>query len=297
MSRPSAVVLALSLLATPLLAQVATRPDTTLGDTLLVDRTLSGVADSFRVQLAEGGQYRIVLTPGTATLTAISADKRASSAFPARVREGSGVTPTLIELYPPRTAEYIVRISASTGLAGGRVQLWSDRKLAEEKRASRDRAWGLGVGLAGGWHSGFYTGADDENSGQSGSVLEGCLLVGSSGPVSGCLGFTTMALGSNENKLTWFFLEPRFRVTSLGSPDRPLDVIISARIGQGNSERLSVDPSMLAPGVIVSYHLDSRPGARGWRLNFQALYALLGNVDTPNNSNFAQLTLGLAWIP
>ncbi len=297
MIRPPALVLALSLLAAPAIAQVTTPQDTTLGDTLLVDRTLSGVADSFRVKLAEGGQYRILLTPGAATLTAISADKRASSAFPARVREGAGANPTLIELYPPRTAEYTVRISASAGLAGGRLQLWSDRKLAEEKQATQDRAWGVGLGFAGGWHSGFYTGADDANSGQSGAVIEGCLLVGSSGPVSGCLGFSSMELGSEENKLTWFFVEPRFRVVSIGSLGRPLDLIVSARIGQGNSERVGVDPTMLAPGLIVSYHLDSRPGARGWRLNFQFFYALLGNVDTPNNSDFAQLTLGLAWIP
>ncbi len=297
MSRPLALPLFLSLLAAPVTAQVTTPQDTTLGDTLLVDRALSGVADSFRIRLAEGGQYRVVLTPGTATLTAISADKRASSAFPARVREGTGASPTLIELYPPRSAEYIVRIAAEAGLTGGHLQLWSDRKLAQEKQAQQDRAWGIGLGFAAGWHSGYYTGADDENSGQSGTALEGCLLVGSSGPVAGCLGFTTQELGSEVNAITWFFLEPRFRVVSIGSLGRPLDVLVSARIGLGNSERLGVDPTMFAPGAILSYHLDSRPGARGWRLNFQFLYALLGNVDTPNNSDFAQLTLGLAWIP
>lgn len=297
MVRPAVFVPVLLLAAAPAAAQVPASPDSALGDTLLISRPLSGTADSLRIRLVKGEQYRVSLSPGAATLAAVSIDKRASSAFPARVREGTGLNPTIIELYPPRSAEYVVRISAPAGLTGGRLQLWADRKLAGEKQANRDRAWGIGLGFVGGWHSGFYTGAADENSGKSGGALEGCLLIGSSGPVSGCLGFTSMGIGSDENKLTWFFLEPRFQVVSIGSSTRPLDVLVSARLGQGHSERLGVDPSMLAPGVLLSYHLDSRPGARGWRLNLQLLYALVGNVATPKNSDFAQLTLGLAWIP
>lgn len=297
MPRSFDLVVALTFLALPAAAQVVTSSDSTLGDTLIIDRALTGVVDSFQLKLVEGGQYRVMLLPGTATLTAVSVDKRASSAFPARVREGTGANPTLIELYPPRTAEYLVRVTAPAGLVGGRIQLWADRKLAQEKQAQQDRAWGIGLGFVGGWHSGYYTGADDSNAGQSGGTLEGCLLVGSSGPISACLGFARQSIGSDNNKLTWFFLEPRFRVTSIHSLGRPLDILLTARIGQGNSERLSIDPTMFAPGAILSYHLDSRPGARGWRLNFQALYALLGNVETTENSNFSQFTLGVAWIP
>lgn len=297
MTRHAALALACSLLAVPCIAQVQSAPDSALGDTLLVDRPLSGVVDSFRITLIQGGQYRVTLSPGAAALTATSADKRVSSAFPARVREGRGATPTIIELYPPRSADYVVRIEAVGGLDGGRIQVWSDRKLAQSKQEQRDRSWGIGLGFAAGWHSGYYTGADDANGGQSGSALEGCLLVGSSGPVSGCLGFTRQELGSDANAISWFFIEARVREFSIRSFGRPLDVALSARFGQGNSERLSIDPSLFAPGLLFSYHLDDRPGARGWRLNFQALYAFLGNVDTENNTSFAQLTLGLSWIP
>lgn len=297
MTRHAALVLGLTLLAVPCTAQVAAAPDSVLGDTLLIDRPLTGVADSFRTRLVQGGQYRLALSPGTATLTATSADKRLSSAFPARVREGSGAIPTIIELYPPRTADYVVRIQSAGGLASGRIQLWSDNKLAQSKQEQRDRAWGIGLGFVAGWHSGYYTGADDANGGQSGSALEACILVGSSGPVSGCLGFARQELGSDANAISWFFIEPRVRVVSIHSLGRPLDVALSARFGQGNSERLGVDPSLFAPGLLFSYHLDDRPGARGWKVNFQALYAFLGNVETENNSSFAQLTLGLSWIP
>ena len=297
MIRHAALTLGLTLIAVRCTAQVQTAPDSVLGDTLLIDRPLTGVSDSFRITLVQGGQYRVSLSPGAATLEAISADKRLSTAFPARVREGAGANPTIIELYPPRTADYVVRVRSAAGLVGGRIQVWSDRKLAESKQEQRDRAWGIGLGLAAGWHSGYYTGADDANGGQSGSALETCILVGSSGPVSGCLGFTRQELGSDVNAISWFFIEPRVRLVSIHSLGRPLDVILSARLGQGSSERLGVDPSLIAPGLLLSYHLDDRPGARGWKATFQVLYAFLGNVDTPYNSDFAQLTLGLSWIP
>jgi hypothetical protein len=297
MTATSALALGLALLSTPCTAQTPVPRDTTLGDTLMVKRALGGDADSFRVDLAKGGQYRLLLVPGSASLTAVSADKRASAAFAARVREGAGWSPSIIELYPPRNATYTVTVSAAGGLAGGSLELWSDRQLAEAKREARDREWGVGGSVAGGWHSGYYTGADDANGGQAGSVIEACLLVGNSGRASGCLGFTSQQMGSPDNGVTWFFLEPRLSVASFRVAGRPMDVLLSARIGQGNSARLAVDPSMIAPGGILSYHLDDRPGARGWRVNLEVLYALLGNTSTTLNTNFAQVTLGLAWIP
>lgn len=293
-----AVVLACLAPAAASLARAQVASDSALGDTLIVDRPLAGTSDTLRLHLVSGGQYRVAVRPAGATLAATSADSRASVAFPARVREGVGTSPTIIELYPPRTAQYLIVISAADGMAGGRIQVWADQKLAKEKQESRDRAWGIGFGLGGGWHSGYYTGADDENGGESGSSVEGCLLVGSSGPVSGCFGFIRQELGSDQNAVTWYFVEPRFRAATFQALGRPVDVVATARIGLGNSERLSIDPSMFAPGVLLAYHLDDRPGARGWKLNLQAIYAFVGNVNTTaGTSDFFQATLGLSWIP
>ena len=56
MPRQPSLVLALSLFAVPATAQIAAS-QSTLGDTLLVDHALTGVTDSFRIRLVEGGQY------------------------------------------------------------------------------------------------------------------------------------------------------------------------------------------------------------------------------------------------
>ena len=53
----------------------------------------------------------------------------------------------------------------------------------------------------------------------------------------------------------------------------------------------------MAPGVMLAYHLDDRPGARGWRLTVQAYGALIGNTNQAQKPTFLSGALGLSWIP
>ncbi|MDA0233869.1 MAG: hypothetical protein OSW71_02910 [Proteobacteria bacterium] len=285
------LLLVLQLEASPVAAQAAGTPP---GDTLLVTRPLRGPADTLKVRLEKGGQYRVMLWPAAAQLQAMTLDGHAS-AFAARTREGAGGGPTLVELYPPQSADYSIIITSAPGSPNAHVELWADRKLAAAHQEQRDRAWGIGLSIAGELYSAYSTieGSPEEG----GTGIGGCLLVGSSGPFSACLGFDTQARSGEAGSLTWYFLEPRYRLLMAHALGRPFDLLVTLRIGQGHQELLSVDPSLVAPGVMLAYHLDDRPGARGWRLTVQAYGALIGNTNQAQKPTFLSGALGLSWIP
>lgn len=280
--------------AVPCSAQVPAAVDTTLGDTVLVDQPLHGPADSLRIHLVKGSQYRVALWPADARLSAYTQDGR-SAAFAPRTREGTATRPTVVELYPPGTADYLIIIASSAGAPGAKVEIWSDRKLATAHKEAQDRAWGIGLGLMGEVYSAYSD--IDGYPPEGGTGLGGCLLIGSSGPVSGCLGFDNQPRSGEAGSLTWYFIEPRFRFLTSKAFGRPFDLLATFRIGQGHQARLGVDPSMLAPGVLVAYHLDDHPGARGLRLVLQVYGALLGNTDLAQKPSFISGSLGLNWIP
>ncbi len=288
------VPLALFLGATPIAAQGAPAPKTPPGDTLLATRSLRGPADTLEVRLEKGGQYRVMLWPASAQLQAVTPDGHAT-AFAARTREGTGGNPTLVELYPPQSADYLVIITSTPGTPNAHVELWADRKLAAAHQEERDRAWGIGLSVAGEIYSAFST--IDGYPEEGGTGIGGCLLVGSSGPFSACLGFDTQARSGEAGSLTWYFLEPRYRFLTTDALGRPFDLLVTLRIGQGHQELLGVDPSLLAPGIMLAYHLDDRPGARGWRVTVQVYGALIGNTDQAQKPTFVSGALGLSWIP
>jgi hypothetical protein len=275
-------------------AQVPSMQAIPPGDTLLVNQPLRGPVDSFRLRLVKGGQYRVLLRPGGATLQAFTQDGR-ETAFAPRTREGIGATPTLVELYPPRTAEYLVIISTTTTVADPRIQLWSDLKLAAAHQEQRDRSWGIGLSIEGEVYSPYST--IDGYPEEGGTGIGGCLLIGSSGPLGACLGFDLQARSGEAGSLIWYYLEPRFRFLTAHAVGRPFDLLLTLRIGQGHQDRLGVDPSLLAPGVMLAYHLDDRPGARGWRLTLQVYGAMVGNTDLAQKPTFLSASLGLSWIP
>ncbi len=275
-------------------AQAAPKPGTPPGDTLLVARPLHSPADTLRLRLEKGGQYRVNVWPADAQLRATTLDGHAS-AFVARTREGSGGSPTVIELYPPQSSEYLVVVTSAAGSPDAHLELWSDRKLAAAHQEERDRSWGIGLSIAGEAYSAYSVIDGDPEEGGTG--IGGCLLVGSSGPFSACLGFDVQARSGEAGSLTWYFLEPRYRFLTAHALGRPFDLLGTLRIGQGHQELLSVDPSLVAPGLLLAYHLDDRPGARGWRLTVQVYGALLGNTDQAQKPAFLSWALGLSWIP
>jgi hypothetical protein len=289
----AAVLVAISDIS-PAAAQDPAGASTPPGDTLLVSRPLHGPLDTLRIRLEKGGQYRVVLWPAAAQLKAATPDGRVS-AYAARTREGHGSASTLVELYPPQSAEFLVIVSSTPGVANARIEIWADRKLAAAHQEERDRSWGIGLSLAGELYSAFST--IDGYPEEGGTGIGGCLLVGSSGPFSACLGFDTQDRSGEAGALTWYFLEPRFRFLTAAALGRPFDLLVTLRIGQGHQELLGVDPSLIAPGIMLAYHLDDRPGARGWRLTLQVYGALVGNTDQAQKPTFVSGALGLSWIP
>jgi hypothetical protein len=290
----AATVFAAGYGASPAAAQFAANASVPPGDTLLVNRSLHGPVDTLRVRLEKGGQYRVVLWPANAQLQAVRADGR-GSAFAVRAREGNGATSTLVELYPPQTTEYLVIVSSTPDVPNARLELWADRKLAAEHQEKRDRGWGIGLSVAGELYSGYSVieGYPDEG----GTGIGGCLLVGNSGPFSACLGFDSQPRDGEAGTINWYFLEPRYRVLTAHALGRPFDLLVTFRLGQGHQALLSVDPSLLAPGVMLAYHLDDRPGARGWRLTLQVYTALIGNTELAQKPTYVAGALGLSWIP
>jgi hypothetical protein len=97
--------------------------------------------------------------------------------------------------------------------------------------------------------------------------------------------------------LTWIFAEPRVLVWPTPGAHRHFEVELTGRIGQANSSTRTIDPSLLACGVLIAYHLNDRPGVRGVRVGLQYQRGRLGNIGNYTGTSFSSLTTSLTWLP
>lgn len=290
------VTAVIALAATPGTA-TAQVPDTTLGGTLLAQSLLTPpYLDTLQVPLQRRGLYWIAVWPPATGLHVVAIDAHRTVAYALRIREGAGTRPTIIEVHPRTTATHAILISPSQATDTIRISVYSDPKTEAQIQARRERVWGIGLAVAAGYHTGYRIQAL-EASAKASTDEEGGLLFGSSGRLALLLGAGYDHRYAGAPAVTVVFAEPRLRLARWSLGTRAMTIEICVRAARGSASGVTLDPNYLAAGTLLTYHLDHRPGARGWVVSLELLQGQVGNIVYQGDPDFTRAAIGLSWLP
>ena len=274
----------------------AQTPDTTLGDKLLAHAVLPPpYTDTLVLLLHRNGQYRLAVLPPDTRVRIVPLVGH-GEAFVARTRLGTGGRSTIFEIAPFSTGAHAVVVTPANPTDTVELWAWADSAKEAQYRARRDRQWGIGIQVALGYHSGYRTQASDPPAAASGDYEAG-VLVGSSGRLGILLGVRYDPRYTGTESITSAFAEPRLRLERWRLGHRAVTFVVTARIAQGNSSPVAVDPSYYGVGALFAYQLDTRPGNRGWRVGVHISECWVHNVPVGNGSPFTHGALTLSWLP
>jgi hypothetical protein len=203
------------------------------------------------------------------------------------------------EVHPGTTGRYLMRVVGIRGDSGATLRIYGDRVETERLVLGRERNWNIGLGIGGGFHSGYRLDPTGGANPSGGGDLEGYLLIEGGFPVSVYLGVARQSFPDAEFVETWYFVEPRLRLLSrtlLGSSRTDLGVAL--RIAQGGEVGTrEISPSQLGLGFYVNQHLAADGRRRGWSVFGAYQHARLGNVPETERRDTDRIFLGLTWIP
>jgi hypothetical protein len=179
------------------------------------------------------------------------------------------------------------------------VKLYRDEAATRRAADSHDRDLAMGFLLAAGRHSGYRLDPTGGEPPAGGGDVEGCVLAESGSRFGACIGSAVQSFPDADFAVTWFFVEPRFRLlsgTALGTSRT--DLGISIRIAQGvETGRRHLSPSQLAFGVHIVQHLATQGFRRGWSVYAAYHRGWLGNVPETEFRSTNRFMTGLAWVP
>lgn len=271
-------LLCLALAATPLAAQTPpppVAPDTGRTDVLVLDHLFqTGLDDRPKVFLQKDAVYRaefdypgvqleLYTAPGSQPPYALVVD-----------RELDPENRITYEIYP--SADEDVEFRVIDGPSGGATHL----KLFRDARATRHRSavihspgWAIGLEVQAGLHTGY---AGDTTLGTGGSSVEACLSF-RAGPalnndVSGCAFGIEFESNVSQFRLTYFFIEPRFRLFGArpvtGKAATEGGMLIRGALGSyaqtTGAATAPPDPKLLGVGMYVSRDVDKDEKGNGW---------------------------------
>ena len=298
------LVLLLATLPLTLAAQEAPRPwNRPAADSATVvlaeHHFTAGTTDSVVLQLKKSGYYWAELEGNTGTLIIrpINGAKWEALVVPLSAQGNPGVE--VFEVHPGSTGPHAVLVKVRSPGSSATLRLYGNEVEARAIAAREDRSWGIGLGLAGGFHSGYRLEPTGATNPAGGSDYEGCIIIESPVGLGGCLGVGRHNLPDADMTVTWFFIEPRLRLLSprlLGSSRT--DFGIALRIAQaGGSAPRPIDPSQIAAGAYITHHLASDGRTRGLSFHLAYQRARLGNVPVTEDRNFDRIVGGITWVP
>jgi hypothetical protein len=273
-------------------------------DVLVLEHDFTGPGEFARVFLLKGQVYRAVLSTGDASLEIYPVKGGPPVFFAREESDAPGASgTTVLSVYPRADAEYQIRL-----IQGGPIVTL---RLYRDIRASRRRqkvlstpGWEIGGEIAAGGHSGFLLNTETglvTDSDRGGLHVEGCFSA-RSGPgvlryVSGCaLGLAWDTRPQSKGAL-WFFLEPRIRFYG-GRPRGQSNTEFGGllRAGFGMINKVSVNPTLIAPGLYLTHNIRKNLGGKGWAFTLAWRHYLVGNRGEGTHKVGAELvTAGLGY--
>jgi hypothetical protein len=277
-------------------------------DVLLLDHVFTAHHEVVRVFLQEGQVYRAELNSPDLSLEirGVVRNEQLPRIYPF-VKADTPSGASIVEVYPERDAEYEIR---SVGVSGSWVA--SHLRLYRDVSASRRRhhvrttpGWGIGVEVAGGWHSGFAQSSAPPVVGSEpagGTDIQTCFTARSRGRFAMCVMGLDYQSQRGAKTILWVYTEPRLAVLGGVRPGRSSwDVGALLRFGVGLISASPATPIVLGPGVYVARHLATSSSGEGWSVQasysrgyfkgFTKPYGSIGEVTPQSN----RLSLGIAW--
>jgi hypothetical protein len=278
-------------------------------DVLVLDHVFTAHHEVVRVFLQDGQVYRAELNSPDLSLEirGVMRNEQLPRIYPfLKADTPSGAS--IVEVYPERDAEYEIR---SVGL--GRSWVASHLRLYRDVSASRrryhvraTRGWGIGVEMAGGWHSGFAQSSSSPSLGNEpagGTDIEACLTARNGRRFAMCVTGLGYQSQHGAKTILWLYTEPRFAVVGGVRPGRSSwDVGALLRFGVGLISASPATPTVLGPGLYVARHLQTSPTGAGWSIQasyFRAYFLgftrssdAVGESVTPKSN---RVTFGAAW--
>ncbi|HEX6433056.1 MAG TPA: hypothetical protein VFZ87_02390 [Gemmatimonadales bacterium] len=277
---------------------------------LVLDHDFTGPHEMVRVFLQDGQVYRAEIGSPNVTLEIRGVVRTIQAPhvypfLPSQTPSGS----TFLEIYPEKDAEYEIR---SLGIGGTRLptrlRLYRDVGASARRQYVRaSRGWGIGLELAGGWHSGFVQSGGVPPAGTDpagGMDLEGCFTARGSASSSR---FSLCVLGvghqsqHGSRSILWVYTEPRFRlVGSGGARGTGWELGPLFRFGLGMISASPETPVLIAPGAYITRFIRTSSRTGGWSLQAAYSHPFYKGFARPTGAEPAtphghRLSFGVGW--
>ena len=306
------ILLCLALTAAPVAAQSTPTPaNSNAGstDVLVLDHLFeSGLLEHVPVFLQKDAVYRAEIDhpgvelqwytqPGDKPPYAIVTD-----------RELDPENRITYEVYPSQDETVELRVVGGAPGEATHLRLYRDIRASKHREAIiHSPGWAIGLEVEAGLHTSY---AGDTTLGTGGTAIDACLSF-RSGPgfadgTSGCAFGVEFQGGVSQFRLTYFFVEPRFRLFGqspvTGHPSTEAGLLLRGALGsfaQTTGPGIAPsDPKVIGAGIYVARDIDSDEKGDGWgmmaSLSESVAFSIGGSaVAGRRNASFATLKVGV----
>jgi hypothetical protein len=306
-------LLALMLVAAPVAAQTVppapARPDTGRTDVLILDHLFeSGLLEHVPVFLQKGAVYRAEIDhpgvelewytqPGDKPPYSIATDRN--------LDPENRIT---YEVYPSQDETVELRVVGGEPGEATHLRLYRDAGASTRREAiAHAPGWAVGLQVQAGLHTSY---AGDTTLGTGGRVLEACLSFragpGVADGTSGCAFGVEFQSGVSQFTLTYFFIEPHFRVFGptpvAGRPSTEVGLLLRGALGSfAQTTGAGVappDPKVIGAGVYLARDIESDEKGSGWSVlgsvTESVAFGIGGNgVTGRRNASFTSIKVGV----
>lgn len=306
------LLLCLGLTAAPVAAQAAPAApasDTGRTDVLVLDHLFeSGLLEHVPVFLQKDAVYRAEFDhPGVQ----LEWYTQPGDQPPYSIEVGQNLDPenrVTYEVYPSKDETVELRV------VGGQPGEATHLKLYRDIRATKHRVamvhapgWAIGLEFQAGLHTSY---AGDTAFGTGGTTLEACLSFragpGIASGTSGCAFGVEFQNGVSQFRLTYFYIEPRFRLFGAepvaGHPSTEGGLLIRGALGsyaQTTGAGIAPpDPKVLGFGAYIARDIESDEKGNGWAIQGSVTYSVAmgaggDGVLGRRNATFTSVKVGV----
>jgi len=224
----------------------------------------TGSREFVRIFLQKGQVYRAEVNVGAVSFTLRPRHAGGDTPTIVEIRGGLGAAESVYEIYPFKDDEYEIKVGDFPEGETASLNIYRDIHASRRRQgiANRGSKWQMGLEFGAGHHGNYRVSPTEQSNkiDRAGGDYEACVLISGSGPLWGCVLGVNVHSSNAASRITWFYVEPRFRLagaTSRVSPE--VGLLLRAAFGSSQDEAL-YNPKLLAPGAYLRISLGSGLG-------------------------------------
>lgn len=292
---------------------VAAQEPADTADALVLSHTFSSGSREFvRIFLDAGQVYRAEINVGAVTFTIRPRRSGDESPTVALVRGGTAASgESVYEIYPFKEGEYEIQVLDFPANETGHLRIFRDIRASQRRRGialGNGGGWTAGLELGAGYHGDYQVSFFEQAAGydRAGGGFEGCLSLRSlSSRGWACLIGVARHTADNAPSVTWFFVEPRFRLGG-GRGVKKFEFGLLVRGGVGFVNESSPPdsfpfgpdprskPAFVAPGAYARMWFGRTPG-RGASVAIAGHNGFILGSNAESGTSFINLGVSLAY--